>query len=90
VKGSPQFRADTDTKEENYLLKSAINNEADKYKRNVIFPIVVGFLLCNAMDISLQYFRDSMFASRLTFGMIKSRYQHEGRSLLKSIGQTVW
>lgn len=54
------------------------------------FQLSLDFYFCNAMDISLQYFRDSMFASRLTFGMIKSRYQHEGRSLLKSIGQTVW
>jgi hypothetical protein len=49
AKGSPQFRADADTKE-NCLSKPAINNE-EQHKRNVIFPIIVGFLLCNAMDL---------------------------------------
>jgi hypothetical protein len=89
AKGSPQFRADADTKE-NCLSKPAINNE-EQHKRNVIFPIIVGFLLFMQWIFArLDTFRDSMFASRLTFGMIKSRYQHEGRSLLKSIGQTVW
>jgi len=56
AKGSPQFRADADTKER-IAYQSQQSITKNNIKRNVIFPIIVGFLLFNATDLcKIGYF----------------------------------